>query len=72
MRIVRFELSKPVSHRARMPGVWFKEKDWHLTKFEQRPRILVKPSSRELWTLLSGLSPFDNMAIKYTLHNCQE
>ena len=36
----------------------------HSTKFEQRPEILLRLSSRYLRDPnLSGLSPFDNMAI---------
>ena len=39
-------------------------KDSQSTEFEQRPQIFVKLSFRELCdSKLSGLHPFDNMAI---------
>ena len=39
-------------------------KDLQLTEFEQRPQIFVKLSFRELYdSKLSGLHPFDNVAI---------
>ena len=39
-------------------------KDSHSTKFERRPRILVKLRSREVCdSRLSGLFAFDNLAI---------
>ena len=38
--------------------------DSHSTKLERRPRVFVKLSFRELCgSKLSGLYPFDNMAI---------
>ena len=41
-------------------------KDSHSTKLEQRPKIFVKLSSRELCSSkLSGLHPFDYMVIVY-------
>ena len=58
------ESSKFVSHRARMSGEFYSRKDSHSTKLEQRPQIFVKLSFRELCgSKLSGLHPFDNMAI---------
>ena len=45
-------------------------KDSHSTKFERRPQILVKLSFRELSdSKLSGLHPFDNMAIIHQVKN---
>ena len=42
-------------------------KDSHPTKFKQRSQILVKISSKELLdSKLSGLHPFDNIAISLT------
>ena len=58
------ESSKFVSHRARMSGEFESRKDSHSTKFERRPQIFVKLSFRELCgSKLSGLHPFDNIAI---------
>ena len=56
--------SKFVSHRPRMSGKFDSRKDSHSRKLEQRPRIFVKLSFRELCgSKLSDLHPFDNMAI---------
>ena len=56
--------SKFVLYRARMSGEFDSRKDSYLTKLEQRPRIFVKLSFRELCgSKLSGLHSFDNMAI---------
>ena len=58
------ESSRFVSHRARMAGEFDSRKDSQSKKVERRPRILVKPSFRELCdSKLSSLHPFDNMAI---------
>ena len=47
-----------------MSGVFGSREDSHSTKLERRPLIFVKISSRELrCSKLSGLRPFDNMAI---------
>ena len=56
------ELSKFVSHRARMSREFDSMKD--TTKFELRPQIFKKLSFRGLCnSKLSGLHSFDNMAI---------
>ena len=53
-----------VLHRARMSGEFDSRKDSQLTRFEQRPQILVKLSLREFCdSKLSGLHAFDNMVI---------
>ena len=58
------ESSKFVSHRARMSGEFDSRNDSHSTKLEERPRVFVKLSFRELCVSeLSGCHPFDNMAI---------
>ena len=58
------ESSRFVSHRERMSGEFDSRKDSQSKKFEQRPQIFVKLSFRELRdSKLSGLHPFDNMAI---------
>ena len=58
------ESFKFVLHRARMSGDFDSRKDSHLTEFKQKPSILVKLSFRELCdSKVSGLCPFDNMAI---------
>ena len=58
------ELSRLVSHRARMSGEFDSRKDSQSTKFEQRPQIFIKLSLRELCnSKLSGLHAFDNLAI---------
>ena len=58
------ESFKFVSDRARMSGKFDSRKDLHSTKFEGRPQIFVKLSFRELCdSKLSGVHPFDNMAI---------
>ena len=60
------ESFKFVSDRARMSGKFDSRKDLHSTNFEGRPQIFVKLSFRELCdSKLSGLHPFDNMAIIY-------
>ena len=47
-----------------MSGVFDSRKDSLSTKFEQRLRIFIKLSFRELChSKLSGLNTFDNMAI---------
>ena len=47
-----------------MSGDFDSRKDSHLTEFKQKPSILVKLSFRELCdSKVSGLCPFDNMAI---------
>ena len=47
-----------------MSGEFHSRKGSQSTKFEQRPRIFVKLSFRALCdSELSGLNPFDNMAI---------
>ena len=47
-----------------MLGEFDLRKDLQSAKFEQRPQIFVKLSFRELCdSKLSGLHPFDNMAI---------
>ena len=49
-----------------MSGEFDLRKDSHLTKLEQGPRIFVKPGFRDLFgSKLSGLHPYDNMAIIY-------
>ena len=56
--------SKFVSYRVKMSGEFDLSKDSHSTKLERRLQILVKLSFRELCdSKLSGLHPFDNMAI---------
>ena len=56
--------SRFVSHGARMSGEFSSIKSSWSTKFEQRPRILVKLSFRELCdSKLSGLHSFHNIAI---------
>ena len=60
------ESSKFVSHKARMLGEFDSRKDSNSTKLEQRPQIFVKLSCRKLCgSKLSGLHPFDNMAITH-------
>ena len=47
-----------------MSGEFYSRKDSQSTKFEGRPQIFVKLSFKELCdSKLSGLHPFDNMAI---------
>ena len=47
-----------------MSGEFDSRKDSQRTKFERRPRIIVKLSFRELCdSKLSGLHPFDDMAL---------
>ena len=59
------ELSRFVSHRARMSGEFDSRKYSQSTKFKQRPQIYVKLSFRELRFSDSKLSgyAFGNMAI---------
>ena len=53
-----------VSKRTKMSGKFDSRKDLHSLKFKQGPGILSKLSFRELCdSKLSGLHPFDNMAI---------
>ena len=59
-----------VSQRARMLGEFDSRKDLHSTKLKWRPWIFVKLSFRELCgSKLSGLHPFDNMAIIHWVEN---
>ena len=47
-----------------MSGEFDSRKDSHSAEFERRPQIFVKLSFREFCdSKLSGLHPFDNMAI---------
>ena len=47
-----------------MSGEFDSRKDSQSTKFERRPQVFAKPSSRELCdSKLSGLHAFDNMVI---------
>ena len=63
--------SKFVLHRARISGAFDSRKDSYLMKFEQRSQIFVKLSLREFCdSNLSGLYPFDNMAIIHGVKNC--
>ena len=58
------ELSKFVSHRAKISGDFVLSKDSKSTNFNQRPQIFVKLNFRELsYSKLSGLHLFDNTAI---------
>ena len=58
------EALKFVSRRARVSGEFDSGKDSQSTNIERRPQIFVKLSFRELCgSKLSGLHPFDNMAI---------
>ena len=53
-----------------MSGEFDSRKDSHSTKLERRSQIFVKLSFRELCGLkLSGLHPFDNMAIIHRVKN---
>ena len=64
------ESSKFFSHRAWISGEFDSRKDSDSTKLEQRPRIFVKLSFRELCcSKLSGLHPFDYMAIIHRVKN---
>ena len=64
------ELFRFVSNRARMSEEFDSRKDSHSTKFKQRPQIFVKLNFSELWdSKLSGLHPFDNMAIFHCIKN---
>ena len=64
------ESSKFVSHRIRMSGKFDLRKDSHSTKLEWRPQIFTKLSFRGMCdSKLSGLHPFDNMAIIYWVKN---
>ena len=54
--------------RARMSGEFDSRKDSHSMKLEERPQIFIKLSFRELCgSNLSGLHPFDNMAIIHSV-----
>ena len=58
------ELSRFVSHRARISGEFDSRKDAQSTKFERRPQIFVKLSFRELCdSKVSELHAFDNVTI---------
>ena len=49
-----------------MPEEFNSRKDSHSKKLEERPQLFVKVRFSELCcTKLSGLHPFDNMAISY-------
>ena len=64
------ESSKIVSHRAPMSEGFDSRKDSHSTKFKRRPQIFVKLRFRELCdSKLSGLHPFDNMAMIHEVKN---
>ena len=64
------ESSMFVSHRARMLGKFYSRKDWNSTKFEWRHQIFVKLSFMEFFdSELSGLNPFDNLAIIHWVKN---
>ena len=53
-----------------MPGEFDSRKDSHSTKLEKRPQVFIKLSFRELCgSELSGLHPFDNMAIVHRVKN---
>ena len=53
-----------------MSGKFDLRKNSHSTKFERRPRIFVKLSFREMsHSKLSGLHPFDNMAVINKIKN---
>ena len=53
-----------------MSGEFDLRKNSHSIKLEQRPRIFIKLSFRELCgSKLSGLHPFDNMAIIHLVKN---
>ena len=55
-----------LSHRARLSGEFDSRKELHSTKLERRPQIFVKLSFGEFCgSKLSGLHPFDNMAIMH-------
>ena len=67
------ESAKFISHRARMSGNFDSRKDLHLAIFEWRSQIFVKLSFRELCdSKLSGLRPFDNIAIIHWVKNSQK
>ena len=58
------ESSRFVSHRVRTLGEFDSRENSHSTKLKRRSQIFVKLSFRELHgSKLSGLNPFDNMAI---------
>ena len=53
-----------------MQGEFDSRKDSHSTKLEKRPQVFIKLSFRELFgSELSGLHPFDNMAIVHWVKN---
>ena len=53
-----------------MSGEFDSRKVLHSKKFERKPPIFVKPSLRELCdSKLSGLHPFENMAIIHCVKN---
>ena len=53
-----------------MSGEFDSRKDSHSTKLEQRPRIFVKLSFKELYgSRLFGLHPFDNMELFHLVKN---
>ena len=64
------ESSKFFSHRARMSGECYSRKDSNSRKIKQRPQIFINVSFREIGdSKLSGLHPFDNMAIIHWIKN---
>ena len=64
------ESSKFVSYRRRMSGEFDSRRDSHLAKFKRRPRIFIKLCFTELCdSKLSGLHPFDNVAIVHLVKN---
>ena len=57
---------KFVSHIVRISREFDSRKDSHSTKLKERPQIFRKLSFIELHgSKLSGLNPFDNMAINH-------
>ena len=67
------ESSKFVLQRARMSEQFGSTKDSYSTKFKQRPQIFVNLSFIELFdSKLSGVRPFDNMAIIHWVKNRSE
>ena len=65
--------SKFVLQRARMSEQFGSMKDSYSTKFKQRPQIFVNLNFIEFFdSKLSGLHPFDNMAIIHWVKNRSE
>ena len=64
------ELSKFISHRARMSGEFHSRKGSYSTKFKRRPRLFIKLGFRESCdSKRSGLHLFDNMTIIHRVKN---